>query len=72
MPNIQIITPDNVLRGPQIISHLCGFTALRDLDISAPSRAGLAVAASPLIIDDKGLLLFFNILHCHFRYVCRV
>lgn len=28
------------------------------------------MSTSPLIIDDKAILLFFSTLHCHFKYAC--
>ncbi|XP_037946372.1 uncharacterized protein LOC119678555 isoform X2 [Teleopsis dalmanni] len=64
----QIILPDqNVLRGPQLLQYIGGFPCLRELDLSAPARSGVdSTHSSPLILDDKCIVQFFNNLHTHF------
>ncbi|XP_055908357.1 uncharacterized protein LOC129943132 [Eupeodes corollae] len=57
----------NILRGPQLLPFIGGFPCLRELDLSAPARSGLgSTHSSPLILDDKCIVGFFQNLHSHF------
>lgn len=59
---------NNTLRGPQLISFLGGFPALREIDLSAPARSTLgSSSSSPFILDDKCVTSFFQCLHTQFR-----
>lgn len=65
----QITFSDNVIiRGPQLIPYLSGFSCLRELDLSSPTRSslGTSTSTSPLILDDKAVTEFFQSLHAHF------
>jgi hypothetical protein len=64
--HFQIILLDQTpLRGPQLLPYLKGFKNLRELDLSAPIRSGIGSSSSsvpPLILDDKSITSFFNLL----------
>ncbi|GAB0087497.1 NACHT domain-containing protein [Sergentomyia squamirostris] len=64
----QVILGDHaILRGPQLLPYICGFPCLRELDLSAPARSGLGgTTSTPLIMDDKCVITFFQCLHLHF------
>lgn len=55
------------LRGPHLLPFLCGFTHLSDLDLSVDKRSVGNNNNSPLIIDDKTIVSFFQTLSMHFR-----
>lgn len=65
----QILLSDHVhLKGPQLLPYLNAFPCLRELDLSAPTRSGLGSStSSPLILDDKCIILFFQQLLSQFR-----
>ncbi|XP_075222763.1 uncharacterized protein LOC142325204 isoform X2 [Lycorma delicatula] len=52
------------LRGPLLLPFLRGFTHLSDLDLSMDKSHS---SSSPLLIDDKTLIAFFQTLCMHFR-----
>lgn len=59
-----------IMRGPQLLQYIGGFPCLRELDLSAPARSGLgSTHTTPLILDDKCIVNFFQNLHAHFRYL---
>ncbi|KAM7359523.1 uncharacterized protein ACRADG_013241 isoform 2-T4 [Cochliomyia hominivorax] len=64
----QIILPDlSVIRGPQLLKFISGFPCLRELDLSSPARSGIETTHfSALILNDKTITNFFQILHLHF------
>lgn len=64
----QITLPDmNILRGPQLLQYVGGFPCLRELDLSTPVRSSVESAHStPLIMEDKCVVQFFNQLHSYF------
>lgn len=63
-----ILADSIILRGPQLLRFIGGFPCLRELDLSAPARSGFGTTcSSPLILDDKCLLNFFQSLHSYFR-----
>lgn len=64
-----ILADNNILRGPQLLPHLNGFSCLRELDLSAVGKSSLSSSSStPFILDDKCIIGFFHALHTHFRY----
>lgn len=66
-----ILSDSTIIRGPQLLPFFgCGFPCLRELDISAPARSGLGSAhSSPLVLDDKAIITFFQNIHSYFRYI---
>lgn len=69
MAGAQITLPDlTVFRGPQLLQFIDGFPCLRELDLSAPARSGIeSTHTSPLILDDKCIVQFFQHLHSYYR-----
>ncbi|KAI5747925.1 hypothetical protein M8J77_019927 [Diaphorina citri] len=55
-----------ILRGPHLLPFLTGFTNLTDLDLSL-DRTNINSNTIPLVIDDKSLLAFFQLLSTSFR-----
>ncbi|XP_026676231.1 uncharacterized protein LOC103505029 [Diaphorina citri] len=53
-------------RGPHLLPFLTGFTNLTDLDLSL-DRTNINSNTIPLVIDDKSLLAFFQLLSTSFR-----
>lgn len=57
-----ILNENTVLREPELLPFVVGFTMLQELDLSAPLRSGLGSSTSsiPFIIDDKCITNFFG------------
>lgn len=64
-----MLNDSTVLRGPELLPFMVGFTMLRELDLSAPLRSGLgsSTSSTPFIIDDKCLSNFCHIFQSRFR-----
>ncbi|XP_053672008.1 uncharacterized protein LOC128722185 [Anopheles nili] len=67
----QIIFADHLaMKGPHMLPYLVGFVNLRELDLSAPARAGFGSnTATPLILSDKDLVGFFGTLNASFGHL---
>lgn len=64
----QIILPDmTVIRGPKLLKFVSGFSCLREIDLSSPAKSCIeSTHTSPIILDDKTIIHFFQNLHISF------
>ncbi|KAJ6638733.1 hypothetical protein Bhyg_11471 [Pseudolycoriella hygida] len=62
------LAEQNILRGPQLISHLRKFESLREIDLSAPAKSMIGgTMSSEFVIDDRSITNFFHFLSAHCR-----